>query len=323
MSRVLRAPLVHFLAVGGLLVVARTWWVGAGSPAQPTILLSAADVGRLREAWTEEHGTPPTPAIEAGLLRDAVDDEVLYREALAAGIDRRDGAVHERLVRLGGFVGEEGERDRAGLEREARRLGLDRSDIVIRRHLVHMMRLAMEQPRPEDLPDEAAERAYLAAHAGEFAQPATVRLTHVFLSADRRGAAVASDADAVLAQLRRGGASPDAAAALGDPFLAGADIGPASASDLARIFGPALARAVAEAPLATWVGPLRSPFGFHLVWVHERRPAQVPPLETVRSRVRLRMLDERREQWAQERIERLRARYQVRIEAPATGADRY
>jgi len=46
---------------------------------------------------------------------------VLFREAIALCIDREDGAVRDRLVRLGGFVGEDAGGAEA-LEEEARRL---------------------------------------------------------------------------------------------------------------------------------------------------------------------------------------------------------
>ena len=144
MARVLRAPLLHFLVIGGLLLGLRTWREPAAAP-RARIVIGAADRARLRETWTEEHGAPPSGAAEEALVRDAIDEEVLYREALARGFDRRDAAVRERLVRLGGFVGEE-----AGGSREARRLGLERSDLVVRRHLVEMMQLAAGWLGPHD-----------------------------------------------------------------------------------------------------------------------------------------------------------------------------
>src|SRR5439155_1728964 len=82
-----------------------------------------------------------------------------------------DAAVRERLVRLGGFVGEEAGGSRDVLEREARRLGLERSDLVVRRHLVEMMRLAAGWLGPDDRPSEADLETYLARHAEELAEP--------------------------------------------------------------------------------------------------------------------------------------------------------
>src|SRR5262249_58581102 len=128
----LREPALHFLLAGALLFGAK----------------SVAERGR--------QATPSGPAVS--------DDELLYREALALGVDRRDPAVRERLVRLGGFVGEDrGERD--ALEREARRLGLERSDVVIRRHLAEIMRLAAGRLGAPHNPRRGGLRALLAAPA--------------------------------------------------------------------------------------------------------------------------------------------------------------
>jgi peptidyl-prolyl cis-trans isomerase C len=311
---VLRAPLLHFLVLGGILAGIRAEWAPP-SVERPRIVFHAADVARLRAAWTAEHGTAPDAATETALVRDAIDDEVLYREALAAGFDRGDAAVRERLVRLGGFVGEESARDRATLEGEARRLGLERSDVVIRRHLVEMMRLALERPADGDLPSEAELEAYRVRHAAELSAPATTRLTHVYFSAEARGTDAARDAARTLGGLRAAGAGPDAAAGRGDPFLRGGEIGPASRAELEATFGSELARAVDDQPVGTWVGPLRSSYGLHLVWVRERQPARLPPLAAVRSQVLIGLLRERGAERAAERFRALRARYDVAVES--------
>lgn len=308
MSRLLRAPLLHFLAIGGALLAVRTWWVPEET-SRPRIVIATADVERLRQVWKEEHGGPPGAAAEEALIRDAIDEEVLYREALARGLDRRDDAVRERLVRLGGFVGEEAGGSRDALEREARRLGLERSDLVVRRHLVEMMRLASAWIGPEDTPSEADLEAYLGEHAAEFAQPARLRLTHVYLSEETRGAAAATDALALLDDLR---ATPGTAAGRGDAFIGGAEVN-ASRMELGRIFGPGFAEAVEAAPLRAWVGPVRSSYGLHLVRVHERQAARPAALDEVRGRVLHRLLRERREtrEWAA--MEEMRTGYVIEV----------
>src|SRR5438552_4406376 len=221
MARVLRAPLLHFLVIGALLLGLRTWREPAAAP-RARIVIGAADRARLRETWTEEHGAPPSGAAEEALVRDAIDEEVLYREAIARGFDRADAAVRERLVRLAGFVGEETGAAPGALEREARRLGLERSDLVVRRHLVDMMRLAAAWLGPDDVPREADLETYLAHHPDEFATPARIRLTHVYLNEQRRGPTATTDAAALLAELR--GKPPATAVSQGDPFIRGADI---------------------------------------------------------------------------------------------------
>ena len=312
MARVLRAPLLHFLLLGGALLALRPWWRSDMEESRPRIVIGADDLERLRETWTEEHGSPPSRAAEDGLIRDAIDEEILYREALARGFDRRDAAVRERLVRLGGFVGEEAGGDRDTLEREARRLGLERSDLVVRRHLVEMMRLAAGWLGPNGLPSEADLEAYRAQHAAEFAPPARVRLTHVYLSEDRRGASVTADATALLDDLRRTGTGPAVAAARGDAFIRGAEFD-GSPADLERLFGPGFAESVDAQPVGTWVGPFRSSYGLHLVWVHAREPAPTPSLTAVRGRVLQQWLREQSEQRRREVMQALRARYDVEV----------
>jgi PPIC-type PPIASE domain len=306
----LRSPLVHFLALGGALLAIRMWWSPEGTrETRPQVVIAAADLARLRAAWNEEHGTPPTAAAERRLVDAAIEEEVLYREAIARGFDRQDDAVRERLVRLGGFVGEEGSRD--ALEKEARRLGLERADLVIRRHLVEMMRLAAARLGPDEMPTQAELETYLAEHAADFAEPPRVRLTHVYVSEDAHGAAASTIASSLLDALR--GAGRAAAAGRGDAFIHGAEID-ASPDDIARLFGAGFAAALADVATGRWEGPLRSTYGLHLVWVDARTPARTPELARVRGRVLHRWLSEKREARARATIAALRGRYAVVVE---------
>src|SRR5438034_11543435 len=118
MARVLRAPLLHFLLLGGALLALRPWWRSDMEESRPRTVIGADDLERLRETWTEEHGSPPSRAAEDGLVRDAIDEESLYGEVMAFGFDRRDVAVRRRLVLLRSIVGEEAGGDRDNLERE-------------------------------------------------------------------------------------------------------------------------------------------------------------------------------------------------------------
>jgi peptidyl-prolyl cis-trans isomerase C len=284
-ARLFASPALHFVVLGALLFAGRAMIAPATGVAR--VPLTPDDVARL--------GDP-----------HAVEEEMLAREALALGLDRRDGAVRERLRRLGAFVGED-PRNEAALEDEALRLGLERQDLVVRRHLAEMMRLAAGRLGPADLPSEDDLRDYLARHGEEFAVPARVRLVQVYLARDRHAAL---DADAArLLDALRGDASPDRAAERGDAFIAGADIGPASVDELDRTFGAGFGAAIADAPVASWFGPVRSSYGLHLVWVRDRAPAHVPPLDAVRARVVHRVLDERSAIRARERIDALRTRY--------------
>jgi PPIC-type PPIASE domain len=292
----MRNPVLHFALLGALLFACHAVWPPTTLPvARPTIVVPAA--------------------ADAAATGAAIDDEVLFREALARELDSGDKAVRARLVRVGRFLGLGKDASDDVVEREARALGLQRSDPVIRRHLVEMMRLAAAKPGRRDRPSESALIAYYRDHADRFAQPARLRLVHVYLSAERRGADLERDATELLAALRRGDRKPEDAAQLGDPFVRGAALTLTTPAQVEAVFGPELAAAVGDLPERTWSAPLRSPYGLHLVWIAERIAAAPPPFEAVRSRVLHALLSERRESRLHAALRALRARYDVRIGA--------
>jgi hypothetical protein len=314
----MRTPVLHFVLLGGVLfALVRSFGPTAsrgGSDPGRVIVLTAADVDRVRTQWIMEHGLPPAPAEERSLIEAAIDDEVLYREALRIGLDRDDPVVRTRLGQLTRYLGEGPTEDEASLEREARTLGLDRTDLVVRRYLIQSVRLLAAGPQAAELPAEATLQTYLARHAEAFTQPPRTRFVHVYLSADRHGTNLARDARALAARLRAQGIPPDAAPALGDPFPRGALVPLEPAVDIDRRFGSGFAEALAAAPLETWAGPFGSAYGLHLVWVQEREPARVPPLADVRGQVLHRVLRERRAERVQAAVAALRRRYDIRIQ---------
>lgn len=263
-----RAPLTHFALLGALL-----WW-----------------------SW---HPAPESTA-------PASDATLLLHSARAFGLDHTDAAIRHRLATLGGFVGEDAS-DRTALIDLARRLHLDRSDLIVQRHLTQMMELAAAQVPPAEYPTDAELTRWLSAHAAEFTVPARMRFTHVYLSRAAHGARLTSDAATILTTLQREHVSPQDADLPGEPFLSGREQGPLTRAAIERSFGSAFADALERAPLAAWFGPVASPFGLHVIWVSERRAAEMPSLTAVRGRVVHGWLHERGLQHAAERLTALRA----------------
>ena len=256
-----RQPVLHFLILGGLLFLVRI--ATQRAPEKPV----------------------------------AGDEELLYRAAVASGLDRGSEVVNQRLIDNMRFLegGEAKGRDGGKLYGEAVALGFDRTDPVVRRVLVEQMRLVAEAAGKPEAPTEAELMDYLRRHQKHFRQPGQVRLSHVFLDADRRGAALESDARRLLARLQAEHMEPDAAPALGDPFLPGHHPALATPRDLAKIYGPAFARDVSGLPEGRWLGPVSSTYGLHLVWIHESVPGAPAALAEVRNQVVLGLANERRE----------------------------
>jgi hypothetical protein len=260
-TRLLRQPAVHFVVLGAALYAAQAWW------------------------------TPPVPATPVP------DDELLYRAALASGLDQRDPLVRERLEKLGRFVAADGVVGEP--ERTARDLGLVGTDAVIRRHLVHAMRLALSAPGAGERATDADVDAWLAAHPDRFAAPPTTSLTHVYLA---RGRHDATAADAVLARLRAG--DP---ATMGDAFLLGSHLDAATDDAIDRTFGPGFAAALRDAPSGQWIGPIASSYGMHLVRIDARQVGTLTPSPAIRRQAAVALVAERRDARLQQRLAALRS----------------
>jgi hypothetical protein len=248
-------------------------------------------------------GSPSTPARFGSRLARA---PLLHFLAIGALAFAFEGALEAPGPALG-----EAPADAKALERQARALGLHQRDPIVRRHLATLMRGLLSRLEPADWPDEADLAAHLAAHADRFALPARLRLSHVYLSRDRRGDALPSDARHLRQALVRNAVDPAAAADLGDPFPLGSVELLASERELDATFGPGFATALRELEPGAWSAPVASAYGLHLVLVHERLPAQPAPLAQVRGRVLHRVLAERRQARLRARLAGLHERYRA------------
>jgi hypothetical protein len=227
-------------------------------------------VAPVRAEFVRQTGVPPTPAEDAALLARELDDEVLFREALARGLDRDDPSIRARLIEKMRFLhgGEHATATRDALLREARALDLGREDAVVRRSLVERMRLLARRAIPHGAPDDAVLQAYLEDHAERYRQPGRTRVTQVFLDRARRGAALERDAAALLALLRS--AAPPGPDTIGDPLPIVGISGAVADRDLVTLFGAAVAARLLAGEPGEWTRPARSAYGMHLVRVDAR-----------------------------------------------------
>lgn len=311
MTRWLRAPLLHFL-VGGAAVFAVVR-VQRQEPVVP-VVVTADDVSRLRLDYTRDTGLQPTSDDEAALVDKAVEEELLVREALVRGLDRNDRSVRNWLVEQMRVLNDDPAADDERLYAQARALGLDRSDLVVRRILVQKMRLLAARAG-ERVPEDAELAAFYAEHRDDYRPPDRVSFWHVFLASSRHGAA--PEAEAILAGIRDEARSPAEAVRQGDSFVVPPHVVGQSRPQLEKLFGAGFAAALQQAETGTWIGPLRSPYGMHLVWVEAREPSTAPSFEAVRSRVLERWQDAERKQRVVALLHELARRYPLHVESAA------
>jgi parvulin-like peptidyl-prolyl isomerase len=316
MGRWLRNPILHFIVLGGLLFAVRDGrrtLYGAGTSGRAPIVISAERVRRLQADFVRQEGVQPTSEQLQALIQEAVDDELLYREARQLRLDFQDRSIRTRLVQKMRAVSAAPAQDEEALYREAMQLGLD-DDLVIKRVLRQKMRLLLQQdPHPAALQEQDI-RDYLVSHRERFVQPETVTFSHVFLSARVQGDHLDEAARTALTQLLSQSTPPEATEALSDPFPLGLQLRSQSRGVIARYFGADFADHVFDLQPGVWAGPIASPFGLHLVWVQEKVPERMPPLNAVWRQIAGEIEQERETERFVKGLRRLRSLYDIRIE---------
>lgn len=97
MRALIREPLVHFFALGGLIFALYATVNDAGPPQTDRIEITAADTALIERQFKAAWNRPPTEQEFEALLARHIDQELLVREATALGLDRNDRVVRQRL----------------------------------------------------------------------------------------------------------------------------------------------------------------------------------------------------------------------------------
>ncbi len=281
----LRSPLLHFIAMGGALFALQGFLSDAAAVRREPLIVTAEQRDQLEGIARRELGRNPSPAELTGRIAAWVDEELLLREARALRWHRTDPVVHMRLAQNQRFLLGESETEAipdAELVARAFEMGMDRTDLVVRRRLAERMRLAIAAAALDREPTDGTLAQIMAADPERYRRPALAEVTQVFLSRDRRGDGLARDAAALKAQLLAGQTPPEEAIGRADPSLVPAQLPLSSERDLASRLGPGFAEAALAASPGGWVGPIKSAYGQHLVWVHRRVPARDPSIDEAR-----------------------------------------
>jgi len=109
MNRLLREPLLHFLLLGAALFLAWYFLKPAPNdgPASNQILLSLDEITQQAMLFQARWNRAPTSQELEQLMEAKVQEEILYREALALGLDKDDTIVKRRMAQKMQFLAED------------------------------------------------------------------------------------------------------------------------------------------------------------------------------------------------------------------------
>jgi peptidyl-prolyl cis-trans isomerase C len=275
LKRWLREPLLLFLVLGAAMFAAYAALnPGSGrSQSSKRIELTTEDLRQLEIAFAAQWNRPPTPEEAAGIVQMRIHEEVLYREALA--------------------------------------LGLDKEDTIVRRRMAQKMEFLSEDLANTRQPTTDVLKVWFEQNSQRFAVAPRASFRHLYFSPDVRGRNAGEDAARALAKITGEPEDSPAAAALADRFMLQDYYGDRSAEQLGKEFGQKFARALFQLKSGSWQGPIESGFGWHLIWIDSIIPTRVPLFEEVEADVKEAWIQDWRAEVRRKAYETMRAQYEV------------
>lgn len=247
-ARLLREPLTHFLVLGALLFALGTLGRPSGPTAVPdgaAVVVTDEDLRQLAGLWRMQWGREPTPVELRRLADEQVREEVLVREALAAGLEAQD--------------------------------------ILVRRRLAALAAARLEQGISLPEPSEAELRALYEADPAAFAPVAELTFRQIAYSDRARGGRAKEEA--IQARDALAGRDAAAGQGLGDHTELPERSESVTPAEAAALFGDAFAAALTTLPVGSWQGPLATLGDWHLVFVEAARRGAPPTFEAARPSV--------------------------------------
>ncbi|MGH8174581.1 MAG: peptidyl-prolyl cis-trans isomerase, partial [Rhodanobacteraceae bacterium] len=245
----LREPLVHFLLIGAAGAAIYAYAHRNDSvDANYRIELSLDDLRQLDISFVSQWQRQPTPDEFRGLVEQFIRQEILYREALAMGLDKDDTIVKRRMAQKMEFLA---------------------VDVK-----------GAHEPTSEEL------KTWYASNSEKFAQPDRATFRHLYFSFDHRGKNAQKDAAAELQRIAAMPEDTGAEKSHADPFMFQDYYGDRAPEQLAKEFGPAFAIGLFKLKPGEWQGPIESGYGWHLVWIESIAKGGVPAFEEIEPDVK-------------------------------------
>src|SRR5271167_3585085 len=158
LKRWLREPLLHFLLLGLALFGAYSYMHRGrgGVESSRQITLTLDELRQMDMYFESQWHRQPTPAEFQAMVEDKVREEVLYREALA--------------------------------------MGLDKDDTIVKRRMAQKMQFLAEDVAAAHEPSTAELKAWFEKNSNKFALPSRYSFRHLYFSPDKRGKNAQEDA---------------------------------------------------------------------------------------------------------------------------------
>jgi peptidyl-prolyl cis-trans isomerase C len=279
LTQLAKEPLIQFFLIGACIYAVNALY---GPPDEDvvdsTIVVDAARVEGFISQWERRWNRPPTRLELDGVVSTFVREDILYRQAVAMGLDEDDPVTRRRM---------------------AQKLEFLSNDIALFKE-----------------PAEGELERYFQDTLELYREPDVITFSQVFLDPDARDATTLDDASALLAQLKAAGVPDAATLEAGDRFMLRGYYPQVTELDIRRQLGSGFSEAVMQLESGKWHGPVLSGYGVHLVYVYSREEAPPPVFADVQQVVLENWQAEQQEKFQVAFFESLKSRYDIVIAEP-------
>lgn len=279
LNRAVRQPVIQFIGIGLLMFLANTYILQADNTNEAdefTVSLTAGEVNSMYEMWLSRWQRPPTEMEMEGMINQRVEETILFREALKIGLNKNDDIIRQRMAQKLEF-------------------------------------LSGDLTKPDSATVEEVQ-VYFEQNIDNYTTPENITITQLFVNPKIHGELLEKEVNTRLAKLHRLDPSSNKINKYGDQFSLQTYFPDKPQQELAKLFGSDFASNIFDLATDQWVGPVKSQYGVHLVYVSHKSPAVVPEFETVKGLVVEDLQRERQIALNHQYIAGILSRYEVIIE---------
>jgi hypothetical protein len=279
--RLFREPLIQFLLIGACIYGAYALFANPQEDFRDSrVHVDSNRINALISEWESRWKRPPTRTEIDGVIQSYIREDVLYKQAVAMGLNEDDPVTRRRMAQKLEF------------------LTSDLADMV--------------QPTEPEL------ETYFEEHQAVYQQPDVVTFRQVYFNPDKRGEATLNDAENALVQLQAVVTVDALLSELGDSSMIQNEFSTVTEAQISRQMGDKFAQSVMNLEAGQWNGPVLSGYGVHLVYVDEYQAAAATGIDDVKPKVLADWQEQQRETFNLDFLNSLKQRYEIIIdEIPA------
>lgn len=275
-SAVIREPLIHFLTLGLLLLVAFDQVNdSADSNEQFDIVVTEQRTQQLVKNWQRVWNREPTNKEVAMLVENYVKEEILYREAMALGLDKEDDIVRRRLRQKMQFITE---------------------DVV-----------SIAPPSDQTL------QQYLDNNPDTYRRHDRYSFSQVYIDPNKHEGELDSFIDSTLQRLSNSNQLGADTSPIGDRLMLSRNFNLMTLNNIEKQLGNKFTKSLKAIEHKKWQGPIVSGYGLHIVFIDDFQAGSVPLLSDIRHIIDRDWTTQERIKLNDSFYQSLRERYSVKV----------